>query len=59
MSRGLSGFIKGVGTGMVAGMAVAATGSMLMKSNKGIKKNAGKAIKAVGDFVENVQFMMK
>lgn len=59
MTRGFTGFVKGVGAGMVAGMAVAATSSMLMKSNKGVKKNAGKAIRAVGDLIENVQYMMK
>ena len=59
MTRGFTGFVKGVGAGMVAGVAVAATSKMLMKNNKGVKKNAGKAIRAVGDLIENVQYMMK
>jgi len=52
-------FMKGVGTGVVAGMAIATTSSMLMKSNKKMSRSAGNAVKAIGDFVSNVNYMMK
>ena len=44
-------FIKGLGIGMAAGMAVA---FMATPKKKGGKSMAGKAIKALGDIVENV-----
>lgn len=59
MSRGFSGFVKGMGTGLVAGMAIATTGTMLMKGNKRAKRKVGSALKTVGDIVENVSYMMK
>ena len=59
MSRGVSGFLKGVGAGVATGMIVGAVGSNIMKNNKNVKRSAGRAIKAVGDIIENVQYMMK
>lgn len=44
-------FIKGLGIGMAAGMAVAFMATPKKKSGKSM---AGKAIKALGDIVENV-----
>ncbi len=53
-------FVKGMGAGMAAGMIAGAVGSSLVRINKkGLKKKASKAMKAVGDVVENVQYMMK
>ena len=57
--KGIKGFVKGVGTGMAAGMAIAAVGSMMMRNNRNMKKTMGKTVKAVGDFVSNVQYMLK
>lgn len=59
MAKGFKGFMKGVGAGVAAGIAIGAVSSTLMKNNKGVRKNAGKALRAVGDFVENVQYMIK
>lgn len=59
MSRNGSGFIKGIGTGLAVGAVVAAMGSSMMKNKKSLKRNAGKAIRAVGDIMDNVQYMMK
>ena len=53
------GFIRGAGIGIAAGVAIGAVGSALIKNNKGVRKNAGKALRAVGDLVENVQYMVK
>ena len=44
-------FLKGLGIGMAAGMAVAL---MAVPKKKGGKSMAGKAIKALGDIVDNV-----
>ncbi len=54
--------MKGMGTGMIAGAAVFTAGKIML-SNKttkhAITKGTGKAFKAVGDFVEGIQTMMK
>lgn len=59
MTKGVSGFLKGMGAGIATAACIGAVGTMAMKNNKGFKKKAGKAMKAVGDFVDNVQYMMK
>ena len=62
MNKNTNSFLKGVGAGMVAGAAVITAGKMIM-SNKNAKrslsKGTSKAFRAVGDFVEGVQTLMK
>ena len=53
------GIIKGIGGGLAAGMAVGFIGGQMMKNSKQMKKKAGKAMHAVGDLFENVQYMFK
>jgi len=48
-------FIKGLGAGMVAGAAVYAVSSTMIKNNKNIGKGSAKLAKAVGEFVDGVQ----
>ncbi len=52
-------FVKGVGTGLAAGMVVAAVGGSMMKNKKNLKKSAGKAARAVSDILDDVQYMLK
>lgn len=60
MKRNSGYFAKGIGTGIAAGLALGVVGSQFVgKNKKGIKKNAGKAMHAVGDLLENVQYMFK
>ncbi|MCI9272599.1 MAG: hypothetical protein HFE39_01410 [Clostridiales bacterium] len=59
MSRNAMGIIKGVSGGLAAGMAVGFIGGQMMKNSKQMKKKAGKAMHAVGDLFENVQYMFK
>ena len=59
MQKGFSSFAKGIGAGMVAGVALAATGSMMMKNNKNVKKSVNKAVKTMGNLLDNVTYMMK
>lgn len=62
MTGKTNSFIKGMGAGMVVGAAVLTAGKMIM-SNKSTKhaltKGTSKAFRAVGDFVEGVQTLMK
>lgn len=55
----LSGFVKGTITGMIAGAAVVTVGKMMISDNRNISKGSGKAMKAVGDFIDGVQTMFK
>ena len=50
-------FIKGLGTGMVAGAAAVVVGKVVMQDHKNITKGSAKLVKAVGDFVDGVQTM--
>ena len=53
------GLIGGIGVGVISAAALGLAGSQLLKNNKQVKKRAGNALHAVGDFVENVQYMFK
>ncbi len=59
MQSGSSNFIKGMGTGMVAGAAVVVVGKMLMQDKHNITKGSTKLIKAMGEIVDGVQTMFK
>ena len=49
MTRGVSGFMKGIGMGIAVGCIAGAVGNSYMHSNKkGLKKNVGKALRNVG-----------
>ena len=54
MYKSTMNVVKGVGIGMLAGAAAVTVGSQLMKDKKHLKKNAGKAIHAVGELMNNV-----
>lgn len=62
MNRNTNSFIKGMGTGVIAGAALVTAGKMVM-GNKNTKhsltKGTSKAFRAVGDFVEGIQTLMK
>lgn len=53
-------FVKGIAAGMAVGTAVGMIGDPF-RSNKSshMKKNATKALRAVGEIVQNAQYFMK
>lgn len=57
MQNGSMSFIKGLGTGMIAGAAALAVGKVLMQDHHNVTKGSTKLVKAVGDFVDGVQTM--
>ena len=59
MQNSSMNFIKGMGTGMVAGAAVVVVGKMLMQDKHNITKGSTKLIKAMGDIVDGVQTMFR
>ena len=52
-------FIRGAAAGIALGAVAATVGNAMVKNKKGFKKSASKAIRAVGDIMENVQYMMR
>lgn len=59
MNKSASSFIKGMSTGIAAGAVIATVGRMVMKKNPTIAKSTSKAVRAVGDFVDGIQSIMK
>jgi len=59
VARGFKGFMKGIGTGLAVGAFVGAAANMMMRDSKKFRRGSGKVVRAVGDLVENVQYMMK
>ena len=54
-SNSTMSFIKGLGTGMIAGATVMVVGKLMLEDHKNISKGSNKMIKAVGEFVDGVQ----
>ena len=54
-----SGFVKGVGAGIAVGMVTSMVTHNMKRGRKTVKKNALRAVKSVGDFFSNVQYMIK
>ncbi len=59
MVKNTMNVVKGVGVGMLAGAAAVTVGSMMFKDRKHLKKNAGKALHAFGELVDNVEYMFR
>lgn len=54
------GFAKGAMLGIAAGVTLTAVGKSMMKNKKHhLQKGSTKAVKAVGDFVEGIQTMIR
>lgn len=59
MSKNAAGIIKGISTGLAAGIVVGALGYQMIANDKHIKRKASKAMQCVGDIIDNVQYMFK
>ena len=60
MMKSTMNVVKGVGIGMLAGDAVTMVGGQMMKADKKqMKKNAGKAMRAMGEVIDGVQYMFR
>lgn len=59
MSHGGMNFVKGIGTGLAAGMVVTAVGVSMLKNKKNLKRSAGKAVRAFSDILGDVQHILK
>ena len=54
-----SSFFKGMGIGAMLGLAAAIGSKMLMCNNHNISKGSSKVVRAVGDFVDGIQTMVR
>lgn len=59
MSSVVTGLAAGAVVGTAAYMMTAGSKPSKKKSGAAMKRNAGKALKAVGTVIENVSYMMK
>ncbi len=60
MSSMMNNIVKGVGAGVLAGLAVGAAGTLLMNSRSNHVRRSGKrAVHAMEDLVDNVAGMMR
>ncbi len=59
MYKETMGFVKGMGTGVVAGVAVSLISNKMMRENKHLRRNANKAMHAMGGLLDNVEVMFK
>lgn len=59
MYKTMMGFVRGIGTGVVAGVAVSLIGNKMMKDNKHLRRNVNKTMHAMGGLMDNVEFMFK
>lgn len=58
MKNSVAKFLKGMGVGAAIGCAVGAVGACYVQKNKkGIKRNAGRALRSFGDLLDNVTDM--
>ena len=59
MYKETMGFVKGIGAGIFASVAGAAVGSQMMKNNRHLRRDAHRAMHAVGNAMQNVEHMFK
>lgn len=59
MQTQIGPFIKGLGTGMIAGAAALAVGKFMMQDKHDVAKGSTKMVKAVGDFVDGIHTIFK
>ncbi|MBQ8741428.1 MAG: hypothetical protein IJY79_07780 [Clostridia bacterium] len=60
MQKGtMMSFMKGVGTGMIAGAAAVVAGKMIMQDKHNVSRGSAKVVKAVGEIVDGVQTIFK
>lgn len=52
-------FVKGVGIGMAAGAMATMVGKVVMDNKKSVVKKTGKAVKSLGEVVDNISCFFK
>ncbi len=55
----IANFAKGMLAGVVVGAAATCVGKMMLEDNKQLSRGSGKALKAMGDFMDGIHTMFK
>lgn len=59
MSNKAMGFVKGMGAGVLAGVAIAAVGTKMMRNDRGFKRRASRTMRSAGELLDSVQYLFK
>lgn len=59
MSNKTMGFMRGMGAGVLAGMAIAAVGSKMMQNDRSFKRRAHRTMRSVGELLDSVQYLFQ
>lgn len=59
MKKNQACIMRAIGSGIATGMFLGLMGSQLFNNKKQLKKKAGNAMHAMGDLLDNVQYMFK
>ena len=60
MNKFAGTFVKGIATGMAVGTAVGMiTKPVTARNRNHMKRNASKALRAVGEMIQNAEYMLK
>lgn len=59
MQSQMSSIIKGASVGLIAGVAMGIAGKKMIDDNPKIRKQANKAMRAVGSIIDTAQYMLK
>lgn len=59
MWRECNSWVKGIGLGIIGGMIISHYSQNMLGTNKMVKRKAGRAVHAVGDFIESVPYIFR
>ena len=59
MSKATMSFMKGMGMGLAAGVVTTVVGKAVIDNKKSLVKKTEKAVKTVGEIMENINGMLR
>ena len=59
MSKETMSFVKGMGMGLAAGVVTTVVGKAVIDNKKSLVKKTEKAVKTVGEIMDNINGMLK
>jgi hypothetical protein len=59
MYKQAMGFMRGMGTGILAGVTLVAVSGKMMHGNRGMRRKANRTMRTFGELMDNVQGMFR
>ena len=59
MYKQAMGFMRGMGTGLLAGVTLVAVSGKMMRGNRGMRRRANRTMRTFGELMDNVQGMFR